>query len=216
MWHTGRLCGFDLETTAPDPETARIVSACVVQCGGGQPTASAVWLSDADGETIPREAEKIHGITTGIAHTQGQPLAEVVQEILTALTQVTLSGIPVVAMNARYDFTVLDREARRFGHTPLTDTAEGLAVVDPFVLDKHVDTYRRGSRKLTALCAHYDVRIGQRHPRLSAMTPEALHSAQVGWAAEQAASLQEHFRKSDPAAVVEPAWPLVPAAEVSV
>ncbi|AZM46608.1 DNA polymerase III subunit epsilon [Streptomyces sp. WAC 06738] len=234
MWHADRLAGFDLETTAPDPETARIVSACVIQCGGGQPTASAVWLSDVDGETIPREAEKIHGITTGIAHTQGQPLAEVVQEILAALTQVTLSGIPVVAMNARYDFTVLDREARRFGHPPLTDTAGGMAVVDPFVLDKHVDTYRRGSRKLTALCAHYDVpigdahsadadaiaacrvawRIGKRNPRLAAMTPEELHTAQVGWAAEQAASLQEHFRKKDPAAVVEPAWPLVPAAGV--
>lgn len=38
----------------------------------------------------------------------------------------------------------------------------------------------------------------------------ALHDAQVKWAAEQAAGLQEHFRKTDPAAVVDGSWPLRP------
>lgn len=39
---------------------------------------------------------------------------------------------------------------------------------------------------------------------------EALHHAQITWAAEQAASLQEYFRKKDPNAHVEGAWPLIP------
>ncbi|TJZ55583.1 3'-5' exonuclease [Streptomyces piniterrae] len=231
-WHTGRLAGFDLETTGPDPLTARIVTACVVQCGGGHPTESATWLTDVDGEEIPAEAAAIHGVTTGIAHTQGTDLREAVDQIIGALSQVALSdGIPVVAMNARYDLTVLDREARRYGMTPLTDRLGGeLRVVDPFVIDKQVDRYRRGSRKLTALCEHYDVPIGDAHqadadaiaacrvawrqgtryPRLAAMTLDELHTAQIGWAAEQAASLQEYFRKKDPAAVVEGAWPVIP------
>lgn len=226
-WHLGRMCGFDLETTGPNPETARIVTACVVQCGGKQPTDSAVWLTDVDGNEIPDEAAAIHGVTTDRARTEGAPLAEAVVEIVAALTQVIASGIPVVAMNARYDITVLDREARRFGIDPLP---EGFPVVDPFVLDKRFDKYRKGSRKLTALCEHYAVPIGdahsadadaiaacrvawrqgQRYRELASLSLDNLHKSQVGWAAAQAASLQEYFRKKDPAAVVEGAWPLIP------
>jgi DNA polymerase-3 subunit epsilon len=230
-WHTGRLCGFDTETTGPDPETARIVSACIVQCGAGQPTDSAVWLSDVDGETIPAEAAQVHGITTEKAHTDGAPLAEVVAELVAGLTQAVLSGAPVVAMNARYDFTVLDREARRFGIDTLADTVgKDLRVIDPFVIDKHADKYRRGSRKLTALCEHYQVpigdahsadadaiaacrvawRLGTRYDQLAAMTLDELHAAQIEWAAEQAASLQAYFRKKTPDVVVPAEWPLVP------
>ncbi|MFJ1697625.1 3'-5' exonuclease [Streptomyces sp. NPDC088252] len=225
-WHLGRMAGFDLETTGPDPLTARIVTACIVQVGGGQPVVSANWLTDADGETIPDEAANIHGVTTERARAEGVPLAEAVAEILAGLAQVILAGTPVVAMNARYDLTLLDREAERFDLDPLPAGP----VVDPFVIDKHVDKYRKGSRKLTDLCEHYRVPIGDAHtadadaiaacrvawgqgtmhPPLTAMRLEQLHRAQIEWAAEQAASLQEHFRKKDPAAVVEGAWPLIP------
>ncbi|WP_086710272.1 3'-5' exonuclease [Streptomyces antimycoticus] len=230
-WHLGRMCGFDLETTGPDPETARIVTACVVQVGGNRPAATANWLSDVDGEEIPAEAAKIHGITTERARAEGTDLREVVESIINALAQVALSGVPVVAMNARYDLTVIDREARRYGMPALADTVgSDLRVIDPFVIDKQVDRYRRGSRKLTALCDHYKVRLdgahsadadaiaacrvawrlGQRFEQLAAMSLDELHTAQVEWAAAQAASLQEYLRKSDPTAYCAPEWPLVP------
>lgn len=225
-WHLGRMAGFDIESTSPDPLTARIVTACIVQAGGGQPVDSATWITDVDGQPIPDEAAAIHGVTTDVARTQGAPLAEVVAELLGGLTQAIAAGIPIVAMNARYDLTLLDREAERYGLDPLPAGP----VIDPFVLDKAVDKYRRGSRKLTALCEHYQVPIGDAHQadadaiaacrvawrqgtmhaRLAAMSLDELHQAQVGWAAEQAASLQEYFRKKDPAAVVEGAWPLTP------
>ncbi|WP_367139782.1 MULTISPECIES: 3'-5' exonuclease [Streptomyces] len=235
-WHLGRLAGFDLETTSPDPKTARIVTACVVQCGGERPVQSANWLSDVDGQEIPAEAAEIHGVTTERARAEGADLRQVVDEVLAALAQVVLSGIPVVAMNARYDLTVLDREARRYGMTPLTDhVGKDLRVIDPFVLDKRADRYRKGSRKLTDLCEHYKVPLDGAHSAdadaiaacrvawrqgcwyapLAAMSLDELHAAQVGWAAEQAASLQEHFRRKDPAAVVEGAWPLIPFEEAS-
>ncbi|WP_407553112.1 3'-5' exonuclease [Streptomyces sp. Pv4-95] len=231
-WHTSRMAGFDIESTGPDPLTARIVTACVVQCGGSQPVQSATWLTDVDGEDIPAEAAAIHGVSTERARAEGVDLREAVDEIIGALSQVALSdGIPVVAMNARYDLTLLDREARRYGMTPLTDRLGGdLRVIDPFVIDKQVDRYRRGKRTLTALCEHYEVpldgahqadadalaacrvawRQGTRYERLAGMTLDALHAAQIAWAAEQAASLQEHFRKKDPGAVVEGAWPVIP------
>jgi DNA polymerase III epsilon subunit-like protein len=220
------MCGFDIESTGTNPETARLVTACIVQCGGGRPVDSAVWLSDVDGVPIPDEAAAIHGVTTERAQKEGAPLAEVIAELVGGLTQAIAAGIPIVAMNARYDLTLLDREAERYGLDPLPMGP----VVDPFVIDKAVDKYRKGSRKLTALCAHYAVPIGDAHQadadaiaacrvawrqatqyeQVARMTPTELHHAQIGWAAEQAASLQEYFRKKDPAAYVEPAWPLIP------
>ncbi|MFJ5886806.1 3'-5' exonuclease [Streptomyces californicus] len=226
-WHLGRMAGFDIESTGINPETARIVTACIVQLGGQQPTVAANWLTDADGEEIPEQAAAVHGITTDKARTEGTPLMEAVAEILAGLTQVILAGIPVVAMNARYDITLLDREAARFGLDPLPAGP----VIDPFVIDKQVDRYRSGKRTLTALCEHYEVRLdgahsadadavaacrvawrqATRYSQLAAMTLDELHTAQVAWAAEQAASLQEHFRKTRPDAVVEGAWPLIPS-----
>ncbi|MEU4256313.1 3'-5' exonuclease [Streptomyces fradiae] len=228
-WHTGRLCGFDLETTGVDVETDRIVTACVVQCGGDQPTQSATWLADP-GVPIPDGAAAVHGITTERARAEGKPASEVVGDVLAALRHAIAQRVPVVAMNARFDLTILDREARRHGHTPLPDGREGLCVVDPLVLDKAVDPYRPGSRKLTALCAHYQVPIGEAHtadadaiaacrvawriatlhPHIAAYGLGELHAVQAGWAAEQAASLQEYLRRKDPAAVCPPEWPLIP------
>ncbi|MFJ3089097.1 3'-5' exonuclease [Streptomyces sp. NPDC086838] len=225
-WHTGRLAGFDLETTGPDPLTARIVTACIVQVGAQQPVQTANWLTDVDGEEIPAGAAAVHGISTEKAHADGVDLRKAVDEILTALRQVIAAGIPVVAMNARYDITVIDREAERYGMTPLPAGP----VIDPYVIDKQVDRYRAGKRTLTHLCEHYQVRLDGAHtadadaiaacriawrqairyPQLAAMTLDDLHTAQIGWAAEQAASLQAHFRQTRPDAVVEGAWPLIP------
>ncbi|MEU8760698.1 3'-5' exonuclease [Streptomyces sp. NPDC048659] len=224
-WHLGRMCGFDLETTGTDVEADRIVTATVVQVGGGQPVIAADWLADP-GIDIPEGAASVHGITTDTARTKGRPAAEVVADVLAALGQVVAAGIPVVAMNARYDLTLLDREAARYGLAALPAGP----VIDPLVLDKHVDRYRRGKRNLTALCEHYRVELGAAHtssadavaacrvawrightrPQLAAMPLDELHTAQVGWAAEQAASLQAHLRKTDPAAYCAPEWPLIP------
>lgn len=225
-WHLGRMAGFDIESTGVDPLTARIVTACIVQVGGQQPTTIANWLTDVDGVEIPVEAAAVHGISTEQARAKGVPLREAVAEILAGLTQVILSGVPIVAMNARYDMSLLDQEAERFGLDPLPTGH----VVDPFVIDKEVDRYRAGRRNLGALCDHYGVRLdaahsadadalaacrvawrqATRYPQLAAMTLDELHTAQVGWAAEQAASLQEYFRKTRPGAVVDGAWPLIP------
>ncbi|MCX5197186.1 3'-5' exonuclease [Streptomyces sp. NBC_00249] len=225
-WHLGRMAGFDLETTGIDVEQDRIVTACVVQCGGGQPTVSATWLANP-GIDIPEQAEAVHGISTARAQAEGKPAAEVVADVLAALGQAITAGLPVVAMNARYDLTLLDREARRHSLAPLPD---GFPVIDPYVLDKQADRYRKGGRKLVDLCAHYQVPIGDAHtadadaiaacriawrlgstsPVLSGCSLPELHRKQVGWAAEQAAGLQEYFRRKDPNAVVRGEWPLIP------
>ncbi|MEJ8671919.1 3'-5' exonuclease [Streptomyces sp. MS1.AVA.1] len=230
-WHLGRLAGFDTETTGVDVETDRIVTACIVEVGGNTPPITANWLINP-GVDIAEAATAVHGITTEKAKTEGQAAEEGIAELVAGLTQIVLAGTPLVIMNAPYDLTLLDREARRYGVQPLTEVVgDELHVVDPRVLDKHVDTYRRGKRTLTDLCAHYQVkldgahsadadaiaacrvawRLGHTHPALAEMPVWDLHKAQVEWAAEQAVSFQAHLRSKGQAdAVIDGSWPLRP------
>lgn len=234
-WHLDRLCGFDVESTGVDVETDRIVTACVVECGGGPGTESLTWLADP-GVEIPDGAAKIHGITTERARAEGRPAADVIEEVVTTLAESVGAGRPIVAMNASFDLTMLDREARRHGVKPLAElVGDRLRVIDPRVLDKKVDPYRRGGRKLEDLAKHYEValdgahsadadaiaacrvvwRLGQRKAKLSALSLDQLHAAQVGRAREQAESLRDYFArtpgKESWADGVRTEWPLIPA-----
>ncbi|MFI9463837.1 3'-5' exonuclease [Streptomyces xiamenensis] len=235
-WTDQPMAGFDLETTGVSVEDDRVVTACVARVGRGLTTAPVTWLADP-GIDIPEGAAAVHGVTTERARAEGRPAAEVVGEIVASLAEVVADGLPIVAMNASYDLTLLDREARRHGVTPLVDEIGGpdrLRVIDPRVLDKRIDQFRRGSRTLTALCAHYGVRldgahssdadalaacrvawrIGQISPGLAATDLAVLHEQQIAWAAEQADSLADYFRsrgRVQDAAGVRRDWPLIPA-----
>ncbi|WP_326814072.1 exonuclease domain-containing protein [Streptomyces sp. NBC_01763] len=238
-WHRRPLVGVDFETTGVDPENARIVTGCVVRFGGGQPSTARSWLSDAGGVEIPAEATAVHGIDTEAARSAGRPAPVVIAEITDALAEDADAGLPIVAMNAQFDLTLLDREARRYGIRPLFDRATP-CVIDPRVLDKKVDRFRRGSRTLTDLCRHYVVQLNEahtaeadavaacavawklanRHPWLKRLDLADLHEQQVHWAREQAEGLRDHFARTDGkqelAASVRLDWPLVPAPRAGV
>ncbi|MDO9409453.1 exonuclease domain-containing protein [Patulibacter sp.] len=237
-WHTRRLAAFDLETTGIDVEQDRVVTAAVSVVGGGLPTASRAWLVDP-GVEIPAGASAVHGISTEQARQDGQDPAEAVEQITAALAEQQLAGVPIVAFNARFDLTILDREARRHGVVPLIDRIGGpdrLLVVDPFVIDKQVDRYRRGRRTLTAVCEHHRVPLLDAHDANADALAAArvawrmattlidiggaelteLHRQQVTWAAEQAASLEEYFAAQGRPERVEGQWPCVLVAALAV
>lgn len=173
-WWDERMVAFDLETTSPLPEEARIVTAAIAFCGGGQPTETRTWLADP-GVEIPEGAAAIHGITTEKARAEGRPAEEVVNEVATALASRPL-GSALVIFNARYDLTVMDRELRRRLGIPLP---EGIAqrVVDPFVIDKHLDRYRKGLRQLEPMAEHYMAELSGAHDA----TFDAIAAARVAW-----------------------------------
>lgn len=232
-WHHGRLAAFDVESTGVDPQNDRIVTATVALVGGGRPTEETSWLADP-GVEIPSGATAVHGITTERARSEGRPSIEVVEEITALLSGALGEGVPIVAFNARYDLTMLDRESRRHGVAPLIDRigdSQRLIVVDPLIIDKQLDRFRKGKRTLEVVCAHYGVdlkdahsadadaiagarlawRMGEKFPELAVDLPE-LHRLQVGWAAEQAASLEKYFRSQGKNESIERAWPVVPLA----
>ncbi|MET7944232.1 exonuclease domain-containing protein [Streptomyces sp. NPDC005302] len=54
----------------------------------------------------------------------------------------------------------------------------------------------------------------ERFDDLAVADVEELHRRQIGWAAQRAAGLQDHFRKTDPAVVIDGTWPLRPVPEL--
>ncbi|QAY74008.1 3'-5' exonuclease [Agromyces protaetiae] len=223
---TDTLAVFDLETTGIDIDTCRIVTAHVGVIGaGGEVLEQRQWIVDP-GVEIPTAATLIHGITTERARAEGAPAAQAASEIIAALTDASRRGIPIVAYNASYDLTVLAREAERYGLTPLDGPGP---VVDPLVIDKAVDRYRRGKRTLTAACEHYGVElldahdagadaiaagrvaqaIARKHPELAEIPATDLHDRQIIWSRDQAASYQEWRRKNgEPEFTTSGVWPV--------
>ena len=231
----GRLAAFDLETTGPDPLEARIVTAAVTVSGGDQLDQPHGWLVNP-GIEIPAGAIAVHGVTNEKAQAEGRLAAEAILEIVTVLAEQAAAEVPIVAFNARFDLTVLDRELRRNDLGDLEERLGGsdlIRVLDPYVIDKQIDRYRRGKRTLGAVCEHYGIiledahtadadavaaaaimrHLGEVNAELGAMTLIDLHELQIDWAAEQAASLQAYFEGQGRSERVEGAWPLIPVLE---
>jgi DNA polymerase-3 subunit epsilon len=230
-WHSGRLAAFDIETTGTDTENDRIVTAAISVVGGGEPTVSTNWLVDP-GVPIPAEATAVHRITDERVRTEGLPADQAVFEITETLAELIGQGIPIIAFNARFDLTILDREARRYDQETLCDLIggpESLLVIDPYVLDKNFNKYRKGRRTLSILCECYGIPLDDAHAadadalaaarlawklchtreELQAYDLPGLHLAQVGWAMEQAESLEEYFASQGRPERIQGEWPVV-------
>ena len=221
-----RVGVFDLETTGVDVTTDRIVTAHVgVLDRHGREIAARDWLADP-GVPIPAGASAVHGVTTEHAQAHGRPAREVVTEVSGALRMLFAQGMPIVAYNASYDFSLLAHECARHGVPVLTDPQP---VIDPLVIDKTYDRYRPGKRTLSVVAEHYAVALDAAHEasadavaagrvalalaRSFALPASAteLHTRQIGWARDQAASLTEYFvriGRFEPDEVLDGSWPL--------
>lgn len=233
QWFEGPLAAFDTETTGVDVEHDRVVSAAlVVQSAAGRPAEVARWLVDP-GVPMPESARAVHGLSEEFLRRHGRQPGPVVEEVARALAERCAAGVPLVVMNAPFDLTLLDRELKRHRGVALSAylTGPGWTVVDPRVLDKHLDRYRKGRRTLTDLCAHYGVvldgahdaaadaaasldlvrAMGRRYAaRLEVFGAAELHARQAVWHAAQSRGLQAWFASNGSAERCDPAWPLRP------
>ena len=190
------MVGFDLESTGTNPAQDRIVTATVVYTIPGTRPRSVNWLIDPDID-VPDEAAEVHGWTTTrlrdqLAGCQAAKIVNGIQrdlprtaalaEIRDHLAAVIAKQVPLVAMNAAYDLTMLEAELRRHDQRNLAAVVGGgiNGIVDPAVLDKAYDAFRRvkggckgGKHKcggcgaenktLTGLAAHYGVVLAAAH-----------------------------------------------------
>ncbi len=163
MWtHLPRV-GFDTETTGIDTLHERLVTCSIVVEEKGTHS-SHYWLANP-GIPIPEAATAVHGIDTTTAEREGRPPTEVLHEISDLLISHLAAGYPVVAFNASYDFTLLEAELARHGLPTLTSRLghPPYPVIDPYQLDRSLDRYRRGKRRLADLCAVYGAEGGDFH-----------------------------------------------------
>lgn len=196
--------GFDTETTGVDPDQALILSSALVNVR--DPAAPAPLASTVDyldhGLKDPIPAGHIHKLDASFLSANGTDPAQTLEAICLVISAVMGPTQPLVGMNIAFDLTMLDRNCRRYGVTPLTDRCE-LYCIDPFVLDKLVEPYRKGKRNLERLAEVYRVpwdpvaahgaeadavaaarvawRIGRLYPALGALGPAQLHQFQVEW-----------------------------------
>jgi DNA polymerase-3 subunit epsilon len=175
------------------------------------------------GVPIADEAIAVHGLTNEWLADNGIDPGEAFTEIrLIFLENIDLIH---VAFNMAFDLSILDAEFKRHGVTEgfgvyMRDTAR---LVDPIVIDRHEDKWRKGRRTLAAQAAHYGVPFD----------PDNLHDAsvdveltvkvtvkvlekfgiptteeQAAWYAEWAEGFQRYLRRKDATATVDGNWPV--------
>ena len=221
-----QIAVFDLETTGLDLTDARIVTACAVEldASGNVVGTNSEWLANP-GIEIPTQASDVHGVTTEIAVREGRPADVVIAELLATLRDFFARGLPVVAYNAPYDFTILHYEALRHGLEPLKLGS----VIDPLVIDKFKDKYRKGKRRLENAAEFYQVPLEDAHNATAdavaagrvaqaiakrwadalPATAGELHDAQIGWSEAIDADFESYMRRSvNPDFTATRGWPL--------
>ncbi len=221
-----RLVVFDTETTGLDLGTARIVTACVaeIDASGTLVGEAREWLINP-GVEIPEAASNVHGVTTALAIENGASPTTALEELIALLRGYLDQGIAVVAYNAPYDFTILHNDAIRNGVQPLQAPSP---VLDPLVIDKFVDRYRKGKRNLSATAEYYGVALSNAHNatadavaaglvmqaiarRYAKALPNSLaelHGSQIAWSQEQALSFADWKRRSgEPNYEPQLGWP---------
>lgn len=229
-WHQGPVLGFDTETTGVDVWNDRIVTAALVyKADWGSEPLKYEFMIDT-GEEIPEEATKIHGITTERMRDEGKPALQVLSEINLLIHEFTVNkgAATVIAYNAPFDMTLLREDSMRAGAT----LAPGLGitpVVDPLVIDKQTDKYRKGKRQLSVTAEHFGVdnagahgaladvimtmrvayKLAAKFPKLQVEAP-LIHAWQKQWREQQSLDYQSYLRKTKPTAEVDTDWPILP------
>lgn len=214
------LTALDLEASGIDVFNDRVVTAFVGlwDTDEGKFTQHLEFLVNP-GIEIPQGAIDVHGVTNEIASKGIDPV-----EFLEILFYVLhdWAEYPIVVMNANYDLSLINAELERYGYTAFDWTKRH--IIDPLVIDRAKDRYRKGKKNLTRLAEVYGV------PFDESLAHEAAYDCylavnvaikqiekfgmptneeQAEWHREWAESFQEYMRrvKNDPELVIDTEWP---------
>ena len=238
MTYLPYLVGFDTETTGVSVFDDRIVTASIVYVDPvGEIIQNYEWLINP-GIEIAEGASDVHGITTDHAKEFGSDPVQSIYDIASTLAYFMSNSVPVVAYNGAFDFSLLEYEIKRHlgghGYTGFSSFFETREIpkmlIDPYVIDKHVDRYRPGKRTLSVSSEFYGISLENAHASyddcLAAVGVaralwdrftdlkdgplDELWDAQVMWYADQQKGLADYFEKqgkelSDP---INTEWPI--------
>lgn len=227
-WAEAPLASLDLETTGCDPNTDHILALALYrQEPDEEPVAIVDTLVDPGADiAIPAEAAAVHGITRERLDVEAAPpVATVLAEVHDALLQLAAEPTGVVIYNAPFDWPLLAAELARLEPPRWLPSCH---LIDPLVLDRHVDRYRKGKRTLEVACQVYDVpldhaheagadalaslgvarAIGQRYPEVGQLNLSQLHAIQVDAHRAWRDSFNAYLRRVDAdRPLVSGGWP---------
>jgi len=185
-----KIAVFDTETTGLNLKESRIITAALhlIDFSGNVLPDGKDWLLNP-GIPIPAESSQVHGFYDKDV-VNAQDAASGVAEMVSAIQELFAQGIPVLAYNASYDFTILHYEALRHGIEPLKFGF----VIDPLVIDKTIDKYRKGKRTLVSVAERYNVPLINAHTAAD----DAIAAGHVGY------SILRYYRGLDKPAVPFP------------
>lgn len=233
-YFNGPLLGFDIESTGVDQFEDRVVTFSMVFSASREAEPLVLeWLIDP-GVEIAEGASAVHGITTAHAQEFGKPAKDALPYIAWRMEKIVEQEIPFVIYNAPFDTTMIYNEFERY-NIPVKFAREEMfaRVIDPLVIDKACDKYRKGSRKLTDTAKLYGYDLTNAHNSTAdveatlhitrqlgkffkpEMTIEQLQEFQKDAKMEQSTSFQRYLRKKtdeegnlvDPNAVISTEWP---------
>lgn len=232
----GPLLGFDIESTGIDQFEDRVVTFSMVYSPHPGAAVSEIleWKIDP-GIEIAEGATNVHGISTAHAREFFMDASKAMPFIARRMEVIVGLEIPFVIYNAPFDTTMIYNEFERH-NVPLRYTREEMfaRVIDPLVIDKACDKYRKGSRKLTDTAKLYGYDLTNAHNSTAdveatlhitrqlgkffkpEMTIEMLQEFQKDAKIEQSTSFQKYLRNKkdeegnliDPLAVINGEWPI--------
>lgn len=213
----------DAETTGISVHDDRIVQFFIgIADEAGNLVDRHEWVINP-GVPVPQEAADVHGFDDAYLAEHGRDPVEALMEIRDVYLK--HRDLTWVFYNANFDLSILDAEFKRHGISENFGTwaRDNAVLIDPLVIDRAKDKYRKGKRTLEAVAGHYGVPFD----------PDAAHDAlydtkvtakvavkileKYGWPTNQeqaacyrewAEGLETHLRKTDPDARVDREWPL--------
>lgn len=233
----GPLCGFDSETTGVDVydvENTKIVSFSMILKDPlyTEPRIKE-WLLNPEIE-IPSGASDVHGITTEHAREFGMNYVQGIREIMEFFHWTVGEGIPLVAYNGAFDLTLLKNQAEYVGVESPEGFWDSVFMLDPLVMDRAVDQYRKGKRTLSIVASLHGYSLEDAHEATAdvlatlhvaeALVPKYLKHherngrpintksdmmmAQKFNYMQSARSLEAYFRRTDPNKTLNKSWPI--------
>ena len=215
-----RYVALDTESSGVDVFNDRVVTAFVGlwDTDEGRFTQHLEFLVNP-GIEIPQEATDVHGITNAQA-SKGMDPVEFLEILFYVLHD--WAEYPIVVMNANYDLSLINAELERYGYTAFDWTKR--QIIDPLVIDRAKDRYRKGKKNLTRLAEVYGVPFDESlahdasydcymavNVAIKQIEKFGLptNEEQAKWHREWAESFQEYMRrvKNDPELVIDTAWP---------
>lgn len=153
---------WDTETTGVRTDEDRIITAFISLRDGDRIVSEHSWVIDP-GIEIPEEASAVHGMTTEWVREHGEKYqGKAIDEIAKTLSNASHAGYVITGYNNSFDLAILEAEIKRHfpGITGLRFKEEG-RFIDPLILDRAIDRYRKGSRKLADVARHYGVNFNE-------------------------------------------------------